>query len=225
MRYAVTVMTNPQRDERPRAEAHRVVRPNGRSLRALAHPLRVQMLGLLRSDGPATASQLALRTGQSSGSTSYHLRQLEAAGFVAEATDRGNARDRWWRAVHRSTEFDLPPDSDEETKAVGEEYLRAVAYTYAHKLEASIAALPALDADLGQGWSQGFTMSDYSLRLTLKEALELGAELEAIGARYRHDDPDHRAGAPEGAQRVVVQFQVMPVVPHQSGNRLSGGKP
>jgi DNA-binding transcriptional ArsR family regulator len=182
------------------------------------------MLGLLRADGPATASQLALRTGQSSGSTSYHLRQLEAAGLVAEATDRGNARDRWWRAVHRRTEFDLPPDSNEETKAVGEEYLRAVAYTYAHKLDASIAALPTLDADLGEGWSQGFTMSDYSLRLTREEALELAAELEAIGARYRHDDPDHRADAPEGAQRVVLQFQVMPVVSHPSGPP-SGGKP
>jgi DNA-binding transcriptional ArsR family regulator len=216
-------MANPHRDDLSGAEAQWVVRPDGRSLRALAHPLRVQMLGLLRADGPATASQLALRTGQSSGSTSYHLRQLEAAGFVAEATDRGNARDRWWRAVHRSTAFDLPPDSDEETKAVGEEYLRAVAYTYAHKLDASIAALPTLDADLGQGWSQGFTMSDYSLRLTLEEALELAAELEQIATRYRHDHPDHPADAAEGAQRVVLQFQVMPVVSRPS-DPPSGGR-
>src|SRR5689334_12619211 len=64
-----------------------VVRPDGRSLRALAHPLRLRLLGLLRMDGAATASQLAARTGQSSGATSYHLRQLAAYGFVIEEPD------------------------------------------------------------------------------------------------------------------------------------------
>jgi predicted transcriptional regulator len=66
-----------------------VVSPDPRSLRGLAHPLRLHLLGLLRADGPATASQLAARTGQSSGATSYHLRQLAAYGFVVEDTGRG----------------------------------------------------------------------------------------------------------------------------------------
>src|SRR4051812_14770407 len=53
-----------------------------RALRALAHPLRNRLLGLLRLDGPATASRLARVVGESSGATSYHLRQLAAYGFV-----------------------------------------------------------------------------------------------------------------------------------------------
>jgi DNA-binding transcriptional ArsR family regulator len=48
------------------------------NLRGLAHPLRVRLLGLLRSDGSSTATRLAERLGQSSGATSYHLRQLAA---------------------------------------------------------------------------------------------------------------------------------------------------
>ena len=52
------------------------------ALRALAHPLRVQLFSALTSFGPATASALAARLGESSGSTSYHLRQLEKHGFV-----------------------------------------------------------------------------------------------------------------------------------------------
>jgi DNA-binding transcriptional ArsR family regulator len=34
-------------------------------LRALAHPLRLQLLEFLRVEGPATASQLARRPGES----------------------------------------------------------------------------------------------------------------------------------------------------------------
>ena len=62
------------------------------------------MLGLLRSEGPATATTLATRLGLNSGATSYHLRQLEKHGFIVEDTSRGNARDRWWRAAHQSTQ-------------------------------------------------------------------------------------------------------------------------
>jgi len=190
-----------------------VVRPDPRSLRALAHPLRLRLLGLLRLDGAATASQLAARTGQSSGATSYHLRQLAAYGFVVEDEARGNARDRWWRAAHRTTEFDLPPDADEEDRALGEEYLRVVADTYARRLDAAIAGLPTMDDDLGPGWDRGFTMSDMALRLTQDEAVALVAELDAIAARYRRDDPDRRGEAPPRAQRVVLQYQTMPLAP------------
>ena len=51
-----------------------------RALRALAHPLRSRLLGQLRLNGPATASRLGRVVGESSGSTSYHLRQLAAYG-------------------------------------------------------------------------------------------------------------------------------------------------
>src|SRR5688500_6844050 len=82
-----------------------------RSLRALAHPVRVRLLTLLREDGGSTATKLAERLQLNSGATSYHLRQLAAAGLVEEDADRGNARERWWRSVHRGTNsdpYDLP---------------------------------------------------------------------------------------------------------------------
>ena len=62
-------------------------------LRALAHPLRGRLLGLLRTEGPSTATRLGQQLGESSGATSYHLRQLEAYGFVGEARREG--RERW----------------------------------------------------------------------------------------------------------------------------------
>jgi len=69
------------------------------SLQGLAHPLRVQLCDQLGLHGPATATQLAARLGESSGATSYHLRQLEKYGFVEEDPSRGSGRERWWRRV------------------------------------------------------------------------------------------------------------------------------
>ena len=77
------------------------------SLKALAHPLRVQILDELSTYGPATASGLAAKLGESSGATSYHLRQLEKNGFVAEDTERGVGRERWWRRVPGGISVDI----------------------------------------------------------------------------------------------------------------------
>ena len=43
-----------------------------------------------------------MRTGESS-ATSYHLRQLAAYGFVVEDPGHGRGRERYWRAVERSS--------------------------------------------------------------------------------------------------------------------------
>ena len=196
-----------------------VVRPDARSLRALTHPLRLRLLGLLRAEGPATATRLAALTGESTGSTSYHLRRLAADGFVVEDAGRGSARDRWWRAAHRSTYLDpqvspdLPPEVREENLAVGEQYLRVVAELGHARVLDNVDRLATLDDDLGPGWSEGFTMSDYALRLTLAETRDLVAALEALADARRQDDPERRHEAPEGTQRVVLQFAVLPQPP------------
>ncbi len=72
-----------------------------RALRAVAN----RLLGLLRLDGPSTATLVGKRVGESSGSTSCHLRQLAAYGFVEELPDHGNRRERWWRARPRMTNW------------------------------------------------------------------------------------------------------------------------
>lgn len=72
------------------------------ALKALAHPLRARLLDLLdllSQHGPSTATTLGARLGESSDSTSYHLRQLEKHGLVHELPDRGTARDRWWQCT------------------------------------------------------------------------------------------------------------------------------
>lgn len=83
-------------------------------LRALAHPLRLQLLEVLHVEGPATASQLGRRLGESSGATSYHLRALHRAGMVEEA-ERRNGRERWWKRVPERLMIpnSVPPEASE----------------------------------------------------------------------------------------------------------------
>src|SRR5258705_2201542 len=94
------------------------------TLRAMAHPLRMRILGSLRVDGPATSAMLARRLDTDSGQTSHHLRQLARYGFVVEAPDLGKGsrgRERWWRAGHGSTSWEnfveLGPEGAEAVRA------------------------------------------------------------------------------------------------------------
>ena len=63
------------------------ITPTPAGLKALSHPVRLRMLGLLRTEGPATATTLAARLGLNTGATSYHLRQLAQHGFIVDDDD------------------------------------------------------------------------------------------------------------------------------------------
>lgn len=177
------------------------------SLRGLAHPLRVRLLGLLREHGPSTATGLSRRVGQSSGVTSYHLRQLEAYGFIEEDTSRGNRRERWWRARHRMTEFQHDEDAGPEARLLGDEYLRGVGRGYAERLGHFLDGLETVEEDLGRDWASAWTIGDYALALTPESAKELIAEIEALLERFPRAVPGAQA---DGLERVVVQYQVLP---------------
>src|SRR5918997_1412066 len=105
------------------------VTPDPSGLRALSHPTRLKMLTLLRSDGPATATSLAARLDINTGQTSYHLRQLADHGFVVDDHERGNGRERWWRAVHQSTRTG-PEPADPDDREAFDAYMKAVAMMY-----------------------------------------------------------------------------------------------
>ena len=70
----------------PEQQARSVKRmTDPRALRALAHPLRLSLLGMLRTEGPLTATRAGELLGESSASCSFHLRQLAKYGLVEEA--------------------------------------------------------------------------------------------------------------------------------------------
>jgi DNA-binding transcriptional ArsR family regulator len=174
-------------------------------LHGLAHPLRIRLRSELLTHGPATASQLATMIGESSGTTSYHLRQLAQYGFVVDEPDRGNGRERYWRAVHRSTWFDMS-FADPAHRDAGGEYLRAVARLYADRVIRFADSIEVAPEQLGPEWTATATMSDWILDLDVEEAIELQRRFHELCLPFHHG----RAEPREGTHRVVVQFQILP---------------
>ncbi len=167
------------------------------------------MLGLLRTYGPATATTLAQRLGLTSGALSYHLRQLERYGFIAEDTERGNDRDRWWRAVHRTTEFDaqgLDPAAAEAGETNEQGIIAA--------LTRSVTQAQADRAGWPTEWQQVFTLSDVLLELTPAEAQRLERDLVTLLASYPQLDADR--GPRPAAWSVSTRFQIVPVAPTEN---------
>jgi DNA-binding transcriptional ArsR family regulator len=176
---------------------------NAETLKGIAHPIRLRLLGLLREDGPSTATKLAERIGQSSGVTSYHLRQLAQFGFVEEATEAGRGgRERWWKSAHRFTTLEAEPMR--QAPAEAEVYMRAIASRYAERMERWLGEAPMLPRE----WDEGATFSDFALRLTSAESAQFLERFQELVDSFRAERPG--VEAPEGAERVSVQIQVMP---------------
>ncbi|MER6789009.1 helix-turn-helix domain-containing protein [Streptomyces sp. NPDC000658] len=166
---------------------------DARSLRGLAHPLRMRLLDALRFGGPATASQLAERLGESSGATSYHLRQLAAHGFIEDAPERGKGRERWWKAAHQGLRFDdaLLTDARPEVRGAADTYLHEVATTQTRDLSTWLGNRHTWP----QEWNHTWDMSSATLRLTPELTRELVEKMHALVETYRdraldEDDAD-----------------------------------
>ena len=69
-----------------------------KAIRALAHPLRLDLLDLLVATGPATAAQCGRVLQASQASCSFHLRQLAKYGLVEDAGPGSDRRERLWRS-------------------------------------------------------------------------------------------------------------------------------
>ncbi|MFF2011087.1 winged helix-turn-helix domain-containing protein [Streptomyces sp. NPDC058195] len=167
---------------------------DARSLRGLAHPLRLRLLGALREFGPATASALAARLGESSGSTSYHLRQLATYGFVEDDPERGKGRERWWRAAHRGTVFDsgrfLDHPDPEVRGAVGV-VLHETAAAHTQELGTWIGTM----REWPETWRHAWDISDFQMRLTPDLTEELIQKIHALVESYRDLVPEGTEGA------------------------------
>jgi DNA-binding transcriptional ArsR family regulator len=176
-----------------------------RSLRGLAHPLRMRMLQTLRQDGPATASQLAEKLGESSGATSYHLRQLAAHGFVEDDPERGKGRERWWKASGDGTLFDsaLYTDPDPAVRGAADLFLHEHATMHTQEVATWLGSM----RDWSEEWRRGSDLSDFTLYLTAEQTLELNEKIHALIEGYRDVQPPTGT---EGAAQVRLHTHAFP---------------
>lgn len=180
---------------------------DGARLKALAHPLRVQLLETLSTYGPATASALGERLGESSGATSYHLRQLEKSGFVREDAARGSARERWWERVPGPVAVDvvgLADDSPE--RAAGELILAEWARSSRRLLDDFLTRGERL---LPREWLAASDVTTMNLLLTSTQLADLNQELSDVAERYKER---YRSQTGADVRHVQLQLNLFPVV-------------
>ncbi|MGW7284185.1 ArsR/SmtB family transcription factor [Streptomyces sp. NPDC054847] len=185
--------------------ARKLHRLDPRSLRGIAHPLRMRLLTVLRQDGPATASRLAEKLGESSGATSYHLRQLAAHGFVEDDPERGKGRERWWKASMDGMLFDesLYSDPDPAVRGAADLYLHEHATMHTQE----VATWLGNQRDWPEEWRRSSDLSDFTLLLTAAQMYELNQKIHELIESYRDLEP---APGTEGAAQVRLHTHAFP---------------
>ncbi|MFE1775690.1 helix-turn-helix domain-containing protein [Streptomyces sp. NPDC059008] len=186
--------------------ARPVRRMDARSLRGLAHPLRMRILDLLALDGPDTATGLGRRLGENTGTVSWHLRHLADHGFIEEETGRGTKRERWWKAVQAARRLDTNDFRDDPDS-------RGPLSVYLH--ETVQRDFEQVTTYLAEDWDPhwrdaGTLLRRQDLRLTPRQLHSLNAELEQVIDRYRNPAPDPAGTADEDTRPVLVQLQSFP---------------
>jgi DNA-binding transcriptional ArsR family regulator len=177
------------------------------ALRALAHPLRVEILDTLSTYGAFTASGLAERLGESSGATSYHLRQLEKHGFVREVEGRGTSRERWWER----TPGGLNIGSEDAVKtpagrSAATMIFRQMRYNQERLLTDFVERS---HEELPEEWLDSSTISTFNTRLTPPQMKEFIAEVMKLADKYVL--PNKYQTVPN-SRPVMVNFNAFPVI-------------
>ena len=198
-----------QPEPSPTQDGDRVL--DGPVLKALAHPLRVQLLDILSQYGPQTASSIGKRVGESSGATSYHLRQLARHGLVHEVQNRGSGRERWWERPRGS--LILHPSTSEQDPAV-REAARQVNRHFVQGRAEALAAFTASDpSELPAEWADAAMLSTLNAQFTADQLKAFTGEMEAILREkleaYRSDPKT------PGARPVQLHFNAFPLIDTQ----------
>lgn len=193
------------------AERRTVTLTDPRALRAMAHPTRIELIGLLRRGGPLTATQAAKQVGESPASCSFHLRQLAKYGLVEEAGG-GRGRERPWRATATSTEWPVLSDS-EEAQAAGAMLSRVVVERYFEKAVEWLERQPSEPPE----WAEAGFFGDALVHMTAVELRGVEAQIRELLEPFlkRLEDPTPPV---EGSRPVSLVALAFPLAePEQEG--------
>ena len=175
------------------------------SMRALAHPTRLRLLGLLRQRGPQTAAQLGDVVDEAPGTVSYHLSKLAASDLIQAADPQSaDRRERWWQATALLTSWE-PADllDDPERLSASAALEKSIVQANAARYTQYVDAMPTLPRE----WVAAAAGGDRAIRLTVTELAALRAELEAVVDRWVDVGDAHDPADDDGAETVVLAYQ------------------
>jgi DNA-binding transcriptional ArsR family regulator len=184
---------------------------DARTMRALAHPVRIALIEALVIGGAMTATEAGERIGESPTTCSFHLRQLAKYGLVEEAGG-GRGRARPWRLTVIGLGLATPEDAETELAAAA--LLRLARERQLDRYRTWLQS----KASYPRRWREAAEDSAYILFLTVEELEQLGKDLSAMLMplfRERMADPSKR---PAGSVPVELLLFSYPIAQPAAGH-------
>lgn len=203
------IMTDPQPDSQPGAHSDHARRIESSALKGLAHPLRMAIYDALAKYGAQTATTLAGRLGESTGSTSYHLRQLARHDFIRQVKSGTGGREKWWEGIPGAVTVPSRNESrDSAAHAAADFVIREWNRSSARALEDFV--IGSTDENrLSAEWLEAADITTSHLHLTSEQLAE-------VAKRY-HDTTqslidEFRGRNDPGSRPVQIQFNAFPLI-------------
>lgn len=178
-------------------------------IRALAHPVRLELLDYLGEVEDATATQCAERIGESVASCSFHLRMLAKYGFLERAERRG--KEKPWRVVGEGSSLQSRPDPDIPGSMHAVQELASLTVT---READRVTRFLAQAVQEPQEWIQASTIVTSAFWATAEELAELSEQIQRLTDRFAgRADPSAR---PEGARHARLLATLNPDPTHRA---------
>jgi DNA-binding MarR family transcriptional regulator len=179
------------------------------AIRAMAHPVRLDLQGLLGREGPMTAADAARRLGISQALASHHLRQLAKYDFVEPAPGKDN-RERPWRLVSTSQSWRDATSTPEGAAAAD-----VLEQLLAERALESVARWQEQRGGEAPIWAEHAGIGQTGFYLTGEELAGLVTAIEALMQRYVDERPiDDKSTRPPGSRYVSVT-QIVTIAPEE----------
>ena len=184
-------------DPRPNLEIR-----DPKTMRALAHPLRVALLEAIGGSdaGTLTATEASELLGESPANCAFHLRTLAKYGFLEEAGG-GRGRERPWRLSYRRLEL-VPPQQDPQTRLAAEATATIWLDRWLERARERLMRMFRFPGD----WQDAAIASETDTYLTAQEAKDLNEGLRRLMEPYRDRRHDASLRPPDSLRYEVLFF-------------------
>jgi len=175
------------------------------AIRALAHPLRHDLISIIGRLGRATTADAARELGISHGLASHHLRQLAKYGFVEQVKGKDH-RERPWRMVATSYNWSRARDTAEGSVAVD-----VLEQMTADRTIEAFLGWQQRRKDWPRAWRKHAGLGESTVYLAQAELAGIDEAFDALLMRYIDQRPiDDVASRPAGSVPVTFTLFTVP---------------
>ena len=162
-------------------------------------------LTVMSDTEPVTVGQIAEQLGESAGTVSYHLKQLEKAGFVTQTpSPDGDNRRSCWLAAQRRLEINADAAVDSAMATTMDQVSSTLRQEAWQRYRSASDNLP-------KQWTDPTVTSSSVLRLTSEEYARMSQELRELFNTWTSRDLAHEEG--DGSQPVMLNIDAFRWLP------------